>query len=366
MSIPAFSQFYPTEEAMTPTQRRFYADLESALRRGEYPDVEGNISYVFVFVYKLIASVKERGFESLYDYLIRLSEAYSKEPTLSNGCRCWAYDSLLGQKKYELYLEKTEPSSPLGLATHPSNLRLNVQEHCGLDANPIDILRMFESRSSKFIRENAGLYRDCVKATFERATKTAGPWFEVLIKSMQEPEKRYPHSLFQGAVIPWGLTPLAFDVRCFYASSADEAVKQLAKLAENEAREIIGVPKVGEGWISETALFRALENHFRQTTAIQHGQPAWLGRQHFDIWFPDWNIAVEFHGEQHFQAVDFFGGAEAFAKNVERDLRKAALARRHGVKLLVVTKEDDTSAVVCQIEKIIDQRAPALPPSTAP
>ena len=222
---------------------------------------------------------------------------------------------------------------------------------------------MFESRTSKFIRENVGLYRDCVRTTFGKSVETEGPWFEVLKRCAEQPERRYPHSLFEGAVIPWGIAPLEFGLRCFYASTADTLVKRLAKAAENEARQIVGVPKVGEGWISETTLFRALEKHFHQTIAIQHGQPAWLGRQHFDIWFPDWNIAVEFHGEQHFQAVDFFGNADAFAKNVERDARKAALARRHGVKLFVVTKEDDVAALIIEIEKILSQRGPALPPS---
>ncbi len=348
---------------MDRAQRRFYADMESRLRRGEYPDVEGNISYVFVFIYKLIASVNEHGFESLHDYLIRLAEGYLKEPKLSDYCRWWAYDCLLGQRKYELYLQKTEPPSPLGLATHPSNLRLNVQEQCGLAANPIDILRMCESRNSKFIRDNVGLYRDCIRATFGQVTERQGPWFEVLKKCAEQPEKRYPHSLFQGAVIPWGIASLGFELRCFYASTVGTQVKQLAKAAEDQAREIVGVPKVGEGWISETTLFRSLQKHFDQTITIQHGQPAWLGRQHFDIWFPDWNIAVEFHGEQHFQAVDFFGGAEAFVKNVERDERKAALARRHGVKLFIVTKEDDSTVLIAEIERILSQRGPAMPPS---
>lgn len=363
VSVPPFSQLYPSVDVMDRQQRRFYAGLESKLRRGECPEIEGNISYVFIFLYKLLASVRERGFESLHDYLIRLSEGYANEPRLSWYCRHWAYDCLLGQRKYELYLEKTEPPSPLGMETHASNLRLNIQAHCGLKANPLDIVRMFESRGSRFVREHSGLYRDCIYATFDRVADNEGPWFDYLESDIEIPQSYSPHSLFQGAVVPYGIAELDFGLQAFYSSSETESrVKQLTKVAENDAREIVGFPKVGEGWISETALFRTLQKHFRQTIVVQHGQPAWLGRQHFDVWFPDWNIAVEFHGEQHFQAVKFFGGSEAFDKNRERDARKAALAVRHGVKLFVATKDYDVAELIAGIEATLRRRGPILPP----
>jgi hypothetical protein len=364
MNIPAFDQpcFYLSE--LSPPQRRFFDDLEAKLQRGECPNVDGNVSYLFLFVYRLINSVNERGFESVHDYLIRFAEAYIyvKKPDFSFYCRAWAYDCLLGQKKYKRYLEKTEPPSPLGLSTHPSNLRLNVQEHCGLEANAVDILRMFGGRNSKFIREHVGLYRDCVQEVFAQEAAKQGPWFPVLHAGATQPATLYPHHLFAGAVIP-SMIPLEFGLRCFYVSAVDVKVMGLAKAAENKARLQIGVPQVGEGWVSETALFRALQVHFFQTVTVQHGQPLWLGRQHFDVWFPDWNIAVEYHGEQHFQAVEFFGGTEAFEATVRRDARKAALARENRVTLLIATKDSDQSELIAEIEKILSQRGPALPPS---
>jgi hypothetical protein len=363
MDIPAFAEYYPDESMMDAQQRHFYRWLEAQLKRGNCPDIAGNISYVFVFVYKLIASVKGRGFESLHEYLIHLAEGYAHEPKLATACRYWAYDCLLGQKRYELYLEKTEPPTPLGIATHPSNLRLNIQEHCGLKANPIDILRLFGGRKSKFARENVGLYRDCIITVFDEVAAAEGDWFGIMLPQVTEPDRRYPCPLFQGVNLPWEFAPLEFDLRLFYcAAPLPTRIKDLAKEAENRTRKTVGVPNVGEGWISETALFRKLQEQFRQTIVIHHGQPPWLGRQHFDVWFPDWNIAVEFHGEQHFQPVDFFGGAEAFAENVKRDARKANLAHRQGVKLLVVTKDDDAAVTIGEIQKILRERGAPLPP----
>ena len=106
----------------------------------------------------------------------------------------------------------------------------------------------------------------------------------------------------------------------------------------------------------ETVLFRKLEAEFSDTKIIQHGRPTWLGRQHFDIWFPNWKIAVEYHGEQHFEPVEFFGGEEAFQKTVERDKRKAALSKRHGVKLLIVTETDNQDDIVQNIKNILSKR----------
>ena len=139
---------------------------------------------------------------------------------------------------------------------------------------------------------------------------------------------------------------------CFYAArDYSDTIRFLSKEAENKARHIAGVPKIGEGWISETALFRKLEAEFSNTKVVQHGRPTWLGRQHFDIWFPNWKIAIEYHGRQHFEPVEFFGGKEAFHKSVERDKRKADLSKRHGVKLLVVTETDNHDDIVQDIKK---------------
>ncbi|MNZ78252.1 hypothetical protein D3C78_968180 [compost metagenome] len=82
------------------------------------------------------------------------------------------------------------------------------------------------------------------------------------------------------------------------------------------------------------------------TTVIQHGRPRWLGRQHFDIWIPEWKVAIEYHGAQHFRPVDFFGGEEAFKKNLERDERKLNVARENNTKVFVVTESDDYEDVV--------------------
>ncbi len=355
MTVPQFKQYFPSLESMDEEQLLFYNEVERKLSNGTYIDVEGNISYVFVFIYKLLGDWNKFGFNDLSDYLIYLSELYKHEPVLSDYCKIWAYDCLLGLERYEEYLEKTEPNEIFGTSTHRSNLRLNVQNKIGFPANPIDILLMSGGRQSKFIKSNQALYKDKIREVFEEYAEKNGEWFS-LFNNWLENKQEYGHSLFQGAIVDRN-PKLSFGILCFYTiNKCLQITKELAKEAENATRKEIGVPLVGEGWVSETELFKKLEDHFSQTKVVQHGQPSWLGRQHYDVWFPNWKIAVEYHGKQHFEPVEFFGGSEAFEKNVERDQRKINLSKRHGIKLFVVKEDDEINELIQSIEKHIEAR----------
>ena len=60
----------------------------------------------------------------------------------------------------------------------------------------------------------------------------------------------------------------------------------------------------------------------------------WLGKQSLDFYLPDYNVAIECQGEQHFFPVERFGGDEMFKKILERDKRKKSLCEKYRVKLL--------------------------------
>ena len=358
MQVPKFNMYYPSQDDMNRHQLSFYKVVESHLNKGNYIDIDGNISYVFVFIYELLSRWTEDGFDHLSEFLIYLSEIYKHEEKLSDYCLHWAFDCLLGLEKYEEYLDKTEPKEVVGASTHHSNLRLNIQKKLRLPANPIDLLLMFGGRKTQFIIDNQGLYRECIIDVFNTYAQENMEWFSLFEEwfNHRNAKRLYPHSLLGGA--PFGEKPyLQFKIECLYvAADCSDTIKFLSKEAENKARGIAGVPKIGEGWVSETALFRKLEAEFSNTKVVQHGRPTWLGRQHFDIWFPNWKIAVEYHGRQHFEPVEFFGGKEAFHNTVERDKKKANLSKKHGVKLLIVTETDDHDDVVRDINSILSNR----------
>lgn len=61
-------------------------------------------------------------------------------------------------------------------------------------------------------------------------------------------------------------------------------------------------------------------------------------RMELDRWYPEARVAVEFHGSQHFAPSEKFSEEEVNEQQA-RDLMKESLARRHGIKLLIMTPE---------------------------
>ncbi len=104
--------------------------------------------------------------------------------------------------------------------------------------------------------------------------------------------------------------------------------------AENDVREYLGVPRIGEGWVSETQLYKLVALMFSDYELIREASPDWLGNQRLDIFIPSLNIAIEYQGEQHFKPIELFGGAEGLRKTRERDRRKKRLCQENKIKLV--------------------------------
>lgn len=64
----------------------------------------------------------------------------------------------------------------------------------------------------------------------------------------------------------------------------------------------------------------------------------WLGKKHLDFYLPDYNIAIECQGIQHFEPTDFGGigenkTLERFEKDKKRDNTKIELCEANGIML---------------------------------
>ena len=70
---------------------------------------------------------------------------------------------------------------------------------------------------------------------------------------------------------------------------------------------------------------------------ISRYSPEWLRLQHLDFYLPDYNVAIECQGNQHYEAREFFGGEDEFKNIVNRDTKKAQLCKENGIKLLYFT-----------------------------
>lgn len=139
----------------------------------------------------------------------------------------------------------------------------------------------------------------------------------------------------------------------FHTYSPHSFLVRGRKEIENIIRSERALPKIGEGWISETLLYYQVKEAFPDFQVVQHGAPIWLRPQHLDVYMPELQIAIEYQGKQHSEPVDYFGGQDAFIKNIERDERKRNLSEINGLKLLYVYPDTDVPKFIADLKLII-------------
>lgn len=61
----------------------------------------------------------------------------------------------------------------------------------------------------------------------------------------------------------------------------------------------------------------------------------------YDFCLSDYNLLIEYQGEQHKKIVGFFGGEEGFRIRQEHDRRKKEYAKEHNIKLLEIWYNED-------------------------
>lgn len=143
-----------------------------------------------------------------------------------------------------------------------------------------------------------------------------------------------------------GITQLAQPRPVSFAGLFDAKFRSLMRDSENEVRSVAGVPSVGQGWVSEMTLLRELQAAFPHETIVHQARPGWLAPQSLDIYFPDYAVGVEYQGVQHSRPVDYFGGAEAYERQTERDLLKRSRVQEAGGVLIEVQPEYRLTDVV--------------------
>jgi hypothetical protein len=337
-----------------------YDKIKVLLKDFHYADIHGESSFLRIFIEELIDDnvldiVPPGIYEKIYNYVMFMRDAYAL-PELENYFNWIINDCLLGMEKYEEYLEKTRPTNIDYTDTQGSNLRLNLQEHIHLPADPVDIILTFGAgRKSSFIKMHLDTYRKALYNTFNDYLGKRNTWFDVF-KEWGCHNPIYDHYLLQ-IVHCVSLPRLAFKISCFYSAyGRTNEIKALVRNAEDLARQEMGIPKIGEGWTTETALFHRICQEFPETEIIHHGHPKWLHGQHFDIWLPEWRIAVEYNGIQHYKPIDFFGGMEGYQKNIERDRRKQDLSKRHRTKLIIVNDDDNIEELIQTIKNLVAKK----------
>ena len=110
---------------------------------------------------------------------------------------------------------------------------------------------------------------------------------------------------------------------------------------------------------SQTKLYEKLKESFPNEKIlfeVGNSTISWINGQRFDIYFPKYNIAVEYNGIQHYIPVEHFGGELKFQDQLEYDELKRKKCKENNCVLFEVKynyTEDDYQKLVENIQNII-------------
>lgn len=343
------------------TQRKFYKEFKARFLEGEYLDIKGNSNYCFILLFDLPFILKG---DELRKAFVNLGDHYQKTNNYVPGVAIDTGDSEMikwAVENYDVFIN-TQVANDILIALGESNIQ--------------DLLTESESFKNSYWLNEAVKFEK--KELFEEAWKIRTTHDLCDYHSLRLYDKKIKRSLTTGRIMlnvvydstlsNYGLNNIdavlnqaGIEVEKFEESIGKKITsirsrqklelkfRELLRLAENNYRESIGMPKIGEGWISETELYYKIKEAFPNEQVIHHGSPEWLGRQHLDIWIPELKVAVEYQGAQHDQPVDFFGGQEAFEKNQERDAVKKKKCLENGVRLIEVREGYDFKKIKKEI-----------------
>lgn len=106
-----------------------------------------------------------------------------------------------------------------------------------------------------------------------------------------------------------------------------------------------GCPKCKVSKMEDTILKELKNDNINFIHEASKKDLPFLGKQRLDFYLPDYNIAIECQGKQHFIPVDFgsFGEKRAeklLMENHERDLRKKKLCKENSIDLIYYIPEE--------------------------
>lgn len=346
-AAPPFKSYFPSMEEMSNEQKDFYLYWRNCLSQGNYPDLEGNISYAFTHIYDLIAS---QNMEIIIRSLVEIAAVYSHEEKLSRACRRWISDCFVCTGDIPSALKEFPTLVPESRSSSQTDSLLSLKFALGTDLNGRDVFTLFGPKVTKYGREHLDEVVTYADSILDSKRQNEGCNF-LLNWAPKTYTVKQGYSVFAGTASQRDVPSVKS--YCFSLNQEVEAfISQLCKDAENTVREERGIPRIGEGWISETRLYYQIKEAFPKFSVIHHARLSWLGRQHLDIFIEGLSVALEYQGLQHDQPVEFFGGEKAFLENQRRDKRKKRLCEENDTHLIYVREGYELEAVIKQIQDI--------------
>ncbi len=123
---------------------------------------------------------------------------------------------------------------------------------------------------------------------------------------------------------------------------------------ENFIRAELGYNLVGS-LFSETFLFKQLKKKYPETKILSQYSPRWLGRQRIDIFIVDFNLGIEYNGQQHYEPIEYYGGQESFEATIARDELKRQKCKANYCNLLEIKYDLTIEDALLKIQTAIEQ-----------
>lgn len=132
-------------------------------------------------------------------------------------------------------------------------------------------------------------------------------------------------------------------------------IKQNFRALENRIRKGKGYEVVGS-FVMEKLLYNKLSNAFPNLRIVSQYSPTWLQPQRIDIFIEDCNLAIEYHGAQHYMPIDFFGGKEGLRLRQELDRKKKNKCDENKIILVEISYEEDFDFAFDTLKMIIEEK----------
>lgn len=342
MEVPEFKTYYATQESMNFQQLNFFNYWLSQWRKGEAVPVNGQISYLFCFLYKCL----DLPIDDLIKILERMARSYPEEEHVVWYCKWWLSDCYVLLKDFTTAV-KVFPKIPINSrAGFNTNQLLSLKLLAGYRISGHNILTLNGPQVTSFGKRN-----------IEQVSK----YLEIIVRIKEESEKinlleQWKNDTPVSKYFVFTGSHSGREINIPYYSFTDNPevannISKLSREAENTVREEMNIPKVGEGWISETELYYKLKNYFSNIEVIHHARPKWIGHQHLDIFIPAFKIAIEYQGLQHYKPIEYFGGEQAYQAQLKRDSRKKRKCKANGVRLIYAQTAYTFDELIKEINK---------------
>ena len=116
----------------------------------------------------------------------------------------------------------------------------------------------------------------------------------------------------------------------------------------------VGCPFCKESKLERNVAFKLQENEIE---FVRSYKADWLDKQHLDFYLPQYNIAIECQGEQHFKAKKCWDKAErnSLEHRIDLDKQKLKLCEEHNIKLLYFSDKQYKDNIITNENKLLEE-----------